>query len=140
MPTSKLKLIIYSDGGARGNPGPAGAGAVILDADNRQVLHELSEFLGETTNNQAEYRALILALEKAVELEPASICCYLDSELLVEQLCGRYKVKNPELKLRFLEAMQVIGTHSVSFHHIPREKNQHADALANQAMDQGTAR
>ena len=90
------KLVIYTDGGARGNPGPAGIGAVIYDADRRLVA-EVSEYLGVATNNQAEYQALIAALKKAVSLGAAELECYLDSELVVKQLKREYKVKNKAL-------------------------------------------
>ncbi len=132
-----LHLITYSDGGARGNPGPAGAGAVVLDQATGQVLAEISLYLGEMTNNQAEYRALLTALTKANELNAQSITCYLDSELIVEQMKGRYKVKNPGLKELYLQAVELIGLKQVTFKHIPREKNSHADRLANEAMDRG---
>ncbi|OIP97097.1 hypothetical protein AUK40_04020 [Candidatus Wirthbacteria bacterium CG2_30_54_11] len=137
MTTPAISLITYSDGGARGNPGPAGAGAVVIDQSSKEVLAEISLYLGETTNNQAEYRALIAALGKANELNAQSITCYLDSELIVEQMKGRYKVKNPGLKELYLQAIALVGLKKVSFRHIPREQNSHADRLANEAMDRG---
>lgn len=128
---------IYSDGGARGNPGPAGIGAIIYDAKG-QVLAEISEFLGTATNNQAEYKALIAALKKAKELEVKELECYLDSELVVKQLKREYKVKNADLAPLFLQIHNLtISFKNISFHHIPREQNKVADKLANLAMDKG---
>lgn len=131
------KLIIFSDGGARGNPGPAGIGAVLYNED-KKIVAEISQYLGETTNNQAEYRALIAALKKARELGGQEIACYLDSELVVKQLNREYKVKNKDLAPLFLEVYNLsLGFQKVSFIHIPREKNSVADRLANEAMDRG---
>lgn len=131
------KVITFSDGGARGNPGPAGIGAIIYD-DKRRVLAEISEYLGETTNNQAEYRALIAALKKAQGLAASEVECYLDSELVVRQLNGEYKVKNKDLAPLFLEIHNLrLGFKRISFNHVPREENREADRLANEAMDRG---
>jgi ribonuclease HI len=131
------KVITFSDGGARGNPGPAGIGAIIYD-DKRRVLAEISEYLGETTNNQAEYRALIAALKKAQGLAASEVECYLDSELVVRQLNGEYKVKNKDLAPLFLEIHNLrLGFKRISFAHVPREENREADRLANEAMDRG---
>jgi ribonuclease HI len=128
---------IYSDGGARGNPGPAGIGAVIYDAKG-QVIAEISEFLGTATNNQAEYKALIAALKKAKELGVKELECYLDSELVVKQLKREYKVKNADLAPLFLQIHNLtISFKNITFHHIPREQNKVADKLANLAMDKG---
>jgi len=129
------KLITFSDGGARGNPGPAGIGAVIYDAEKNKVA-EISRYLGETTNNQAEYRALIAALHKSAELKAKEVECYLDSELVVKQLNREYKVKNAELAPLFLEVHNIsLSFKKIRFIHIPREKNKEADKLANEAMD-----
>lgn len=131
------KLIIFSDGGARGNPGPAGTGAIIYNED-KQVVAEVSNFLGVATNNQAEYQALISALQKAVSLGAVEVACYLDSELVVRQLNREYKVKNKELAPLFLQVYNLsLGFKKISFHHIPREQNKEADRLANEAMDRG---
>lgn len=131
------RIIIFSDGGARGNPGPAGIGAVLYNED-KKIIAEISHYLGETTNNQAEYRALIAALKKARELGGQEIACYLDSELVVKQLNREYKVKNKDLAPLFLEVYNLsLGFQKVSFIHIPREKNSVADRLANEAMDRG---
>jgi ribonuclease HI len=140
MRMRELNLRIFTDGGARGNPGPAGIGAVITDADTGETLKELHAYIGETTNNQAEYRAVIMALEEAVELAPDSVMVVADSELLVRQLNGEYKVKNQDLAKRFLEVRNLetrLGK-PVRYRHVPREQNKEADALANKAMDEGT--
>ncbi|MDD3301875.1 MAG: ribonuclease HI family protein [Patescibacteria group bacterium] len=130
-----MKLISFSDGGARGNPGPAGIGAVLYNEKN-ELLEELSFYLGETTNNQAEYRALIMAMEKAQALGATEMECYLDSELVVKQLNREYKVKNQDLAPLFLKVHNIsLAFKKISFHHVPREKNSIADGLANQAMD-----
>lgn len=130
-----MKLISFSDGGARGNPGPAGVGAVLYNEKN-EIIEELSRYLGETTNNQAEYQALIMALEKAQALGATEMECYLDSELVVKQLNREYKVKNQDLAPLFLKVHNIsLSFKKISFHHVPREKNSIADGLANQAMD-----
>jgi len=131
------KIIIHSDGGARGNPGPAGIGA-ILNAEDGIVLAEISKYIGETTNNQAEYKALIAGLEKAKELKAEEVDCYLDSELVVKQLNHEYKVKNAELAPLFLKVYNLsLSFKKVIFIHVRREYNKEADNLANQAMDRG---
>lgn len=129
------KIIIFSDGGARGNPGPAGAGAVLYDK-NKKIIANISKFLGHTTNNQAEYQALILALEKAIIFKAKEVICYLDSELVVRQLKHEYKVKNKDLAPLFLKIHNLsLQFDKIAFFHIPREQNQVADKLANEAMD-----
>lgn len=131
------KLTIYSDGGARGNPGPGGIGAVIYDEEGNK-LAEVSEYLGECTNNQAEYRAILAAIQKAKEFKTKELDCYLDSELVVKQLKGEYKVKNAELAPLFVKVYnETLDFQKVNFHHVRREKNKEADKLANQAMDRG---
>jgi ribonuclease HI len=131
------KAIIFSDGGARGNPGPAGIGAVIYDKD-KNILAEVSRFLGVSTNNQAEYKALIEALKKAIELKISEVEAYLDSELVVKQLNREYKVKNKDIAPLFLEVYNLSQQFkSVKFSHVRREQNKEADRLANIAMDKG---
>ena len=131
-------LISYTDGGARGNPGPAGIG-VVLKTKNGETVGEWSKFLGITTNNQAEYRALLLALEEARSLGVEELECRLDSELVVKQLRGEYKVKHPDLKPLFAQVLSLISSFKhVSFNYIPRTLNKEADHLANQAMNQWT--
>jgi len=131
------KLIIFTDGGARGNPGPAGIGVAIYD-EKKKLVAELSAFLGVATNNQAEYQALIAALKKAGELGVSELDCYLDSELVVRQLKREYKVKNKDLAPLFLTIHNLsLNFKKISYTHIPRERNQEADRLANEAMDRG---
>jgi ribonuclease HI len=134
-----MKLTIQTDGGARGNPGPAGIGVVI--SEGSRTLEEHAEYLGVTTNNQAEYRAVILGLERAVALGAKDVEVVTDSELLVKQANGEYKVKNPDIAKRFLEMKNLctrIGR--VKFRHVRREYNKRADELSNIAMDKGGKR
>ncbi len=131
------KLIIYTDGGARGNPGPAGCGAVIFD-EHKNIIAEISEFIGKATNNQAEYQAVVFAIKKAREFTAEILDFYLDSELVVKQLNREYKVKNKELALLFVQIYnETLNFKKVSFSHIRREFNKEADKLANLAMDRG---
>jgi len=135
----KNKITIFTDGGARGNPGPAGIGVVIngLSA-GKQVF---GEFIGNTTNNEAEYRALITALQKIIELSGEDkiekIDCYADSELMVKQLNGQYKVKDSNLRGLFLEVskLKLKIKASIVFHHIKRAKNAEADAIYNEVLN-----
>jgi ribonuclease HI len=132
---------IYTDGGARGNPGPAGSGAVIKflheDGAEGEVLAALHAYIGETTNNQAEYQAIILGLQKAQELGAQRVDLFMDSELAVKQLNGEYKVKNPGIAKKFLEVYRLLqGFQHVSIRHVPREQNREADALVNAAIDE----
>ena len=131
---------IYTDGGARGNPGPAGAGAVIFDTNMRKVA-EASSFLGVQTNNWAEYEAVILGLSTLLEKigqEKTSVHVRLDSQLIERQLIGEYRVKDEALYLQYLKVQKLMQQfESVTFEHVPREKNKEADALANKAMDEG---
>lgn len=134
-----MNLLIYTDGGARGNPGPAGIGVVLVDKASGDKVEEHSVFLGKTTNNQAEYKAAIFGLERAVALGAASVELIADSELLVKQARGEYRVKNADLAKRFLELKNLetrLGGR-VQYRHVIREHNKRADALANQAMDRG---
>ncbi len=129
-------IIIYTDGAARGNPGPAGAGAV-LSTEGGELIAEVSEYLGEMTNNQAEYRALLLALLEAKRHGATRLEIYSDSELMVKQLRGEYRVKNDGLKPLYAEILRhlrQIGRYTIE--HVPREKNSLADALANRAIDE----
>ncbi len=138
-----MRILIHTDGGARGNPGPAGVGAVIADADGKK-LAEVSEYIGEATNNFAEYEALIRALLKAKELfgeklRDMDVEARLDSELVVRQLEGAYKVRDASLKEQFakLARMRLEDFPSISFTHVRREQNADADALVNKAIDSG---
>jgi ribonuclease HI len=133
-------LVAHSDGGARGNPGPAGYGVVIEDHSGRKVA-ALSQYLGHQTNNFAEYQGLIAALEYAVAHQPKALKVISDSELLVRQIKGIYKVKNATLKDLHARAKELIAQLDwFSIGHALREHNQEADRLANQAMDKGTGR
>ncbi len=129
------KIIIFTDGGARGNPGPAGIGAVLYD-NKKQLLTKISRYIGETTNNQAEYQALIAALKKAKELGGQELEVFLDSELVVKQLNREYKVKNKELAPLFLEVYNLsLNFSKITFTHVYRESNKEADRLVNEALD-----
>ena len=131
--TEKLK--IYTDGASRGNPGPAAIGIVFYDADDN-LLAEHKEKLGEQTNNYAEYMAVIRALEICTEHSVSEIDFYCDSQLLTKQMVGEYKVKAPQIKPLYEQAKTLVGQFSnVGFHHVRREFNKEADALANQALD-----
>jgi ribonuclease HI len=133
-------LIAHSDGGARGNPGPAGYGVVIKDESGKKVA-ALSEYLGHQTNNFAEYQGLIAALEYAIKHGPKAIKLISDSELLVRQIKGIYKVKNAVLQDLHGRAKELIAQLDwFSIGHALREHNQEADRLANEAMDKGMGR
>ena len=133
-------LIAHSDGGARGNPGPAGYGVLIHDESGRKVA-ALSEYLGHQTNNFAEYQGLIAALEYALQNGPKALKLISDSELLVRQIKGVYKVKNPTLQDLYARAKELIAKLDwFSIGHALREHNQEADRLANAAMDKGMGR
>jgi ribonuclease HI len=136
-----MKVIVEADGGSRGNPGPAGYGAVVLDAATEEVLAERQAGLGVTTNNVAEYQGLIAGLRAAVELGATDVEVRMDSKLVVEQMSGRWQVKHPAMKPLALEAAKLVRElGSVRFGWIPRSRNARADALANQAMDAQAAR
>ncbi|MFI7574022.1 bifunctional RNase H/acid phosphatase [Micromonospora sp. NPDC049497] len=129
-------VVVEADGGSRGNPGPAGYGAVVRDADTGEVLAERSESIGRATNNVAEYRGLIAGLEAAAELGATEVEARMDSKLVVEQMCGRWQIKHPGLRPLAAQAAGLVGRFAaVRFSWIPRERNRHADALANAAMD-----
>ncbi|MEV0229574.1 bifunctional RNase H/acid phosphatase [Nonomuraea sp. NPDC050786] len=130
--------IIEADGGSRGNPGPAGYGAVVMDASDGQVLAEAAEAIGVTTNNVAEYRGLIAGLQAALRLggEGAPVAVRMDSKLVIEQMAGRWKIKNEGLRPLAMEAGSLVRRLRVTeWTWIPRERNKHADRLANEAMD-----
>jgi ribonuclease HI len=138
--TPEQYLIAHSDGGARGNPGPAGYGVVIKDEAGRKVA-ALSQYLGHQTNNFAEYQGLIAALEYAIEHGNKALKVVSDSELLVRQIKGIYKVKNSTLQELHGRAKELIGQLDwFSIEHALREHNREADELANQAMDKGMGR
>jgi ribonuclease HI len=132
---SYAKLIIYTDGGARNNPGPAGIGAVLMD-ENRKIIFEISEYIGEATNNQAEYKAVIAALKKAKEAGVEFLDFYLDSELVVKQLNREYRVKDKDLAPLFLQVHNLsMSFKKITFKHVGRELNEEADRLVNLAID-----
>jgi ribonuclease HI len=134
MPRIK-KLIIETDGASRGNPGLAGAGVIIKDEAEHRIRH-IAEFLGSMTNNQAEYRALIIGLKAAAEYNPESVTVRMDSELVVRQMNGVYKVKHPSMLPLYLEAIELMkALPDVEIVHVPRERNPGADQVANLAID-----
>ncbi|MEH3142754.1 MAG: bifunctional RNase H/acid phosphatase [Mycobacterium kyogaense] len=131
-----MKVLIEADGGSRGNPGPAGFGAVVWSADRAEVLAEAKEAIGRATNNVAEYRGLIAGLEAAAQVGATDVEVRMDSKLVVEQMAGRWRVKHPDLAVLHQQAQErAAAFESVSYSWIPREQNSAADALANQAMD-----
>ncbi|MFJ8532886.1 bifunctional RNase H/acid phosphatase [Streptomyces sp. NPDC093591] len=132
------EFIVEADGGSRGNPGPAGYGAVVVDAATGQTLAERAEYIGIATNNVAEYRGLLAGLRAARELDPtATVHVRMDSKLVIEQMSGRWKIKHPDMKPLAFEAARILPATQVTYEWIPREQNKHADRLANEAMDAG---
>jgi ribonuclease HI len=133
-----VKATLYTDGGSRGNPGPA-ALAYVLEADDGTVLEARGERIGVATNNVAEYRALVVGLARAVEFGVRELEVVSDSELLVKQMRGEYKVKNRSLQGLFLDASEhARGLYAVSYRHVRREHNELADRLVNEALDAAT--
>lgn len=129
------KITVYADGGARGNPGPAAIGVVVIDGQGN-IIERVSRYIGRSTNNQAEYAALIAGLEAAIKLRAEETYIYLDSELLVKQLQGRYAVKSPHLMPLFQRARSLLDRlPRATISHVPREANKLADALVNQALN-----
>lgn len=139
-----MNYTLYADGGARGNPGPAGAGAVAFDSIGKRAI-EVSDYLGETTNNVAEYEAILRGLKALRDafdegyFDHRGVIVRMDSELVIKQLRGEYKVKHPNLINRYLEVKNLFARSfpHISFEHVPREQNKDADELANRAMDKG---
>ncbi|MEU9957258.1 bifunctional RNase H/acid phosphatase [Streptomyces sp. NPDC050982] len=132
------ELIVEADGGSRGNPGPAGYGAVVIDAATGETLAEAAEYLGVTTNNVAEYSGLVAGLRAARELDPtATVRVRMDSKLVVEQMSGRWQIKHPAMRPLAAEARSILPADQVTYEWIPRAENKHADRLANEAMDAG---
>lgn len=131
-----MKVIVEADGGSRGNPGPAGYGAVVFSGDRSAVLAERKESIGRATNNVAEYRGLIAGLTAAAELDATEVVVFMDSKLVVEQMSGRWRVKHPDLLELNREAVQLARRFGqIEYGWIPRAQNAHADRLANEAMD-----
>jgi ribonuclease H / adenosylcobalamin/alpha-ribazole phosphatase len=130
------RLVVEADGGSRGNPGPAGFGAVVRDPQSGTVLAEVSEAIGVATNNVAEYRGLIAGLRAAVGVDPAcTVEVRMDSQLVVEQMSGRWAIRHEGMRRLAEEARSVLPPDRVSYTWVPRERNAHADLLANRAMD-----
>lgn len=133
-------FIVEADGGSRGNPGPAGYGAVVIDPETGETLAEAAEYIGTATNNVAEYRGLLAGLRAAHALDPeADVRVRMDSKLVVEQMSGRWKIKHPDMRPLAAEARSVFPPSRVTYEWIPREENKYADRLANEAMDAGKA-
>lgn len=131
-----MKLTIFSDGATRGNPGPSSA-AAILRSESGEIVAIVAEFLGESTNNRAEYLAVFAGIRRARELGADEVALFLDSKLAVEQIAGRWKIKNPELKILAGKiAAELSHFRKWSIAHIPREKNRDADAAANKILDE----
>ena len=136
-PGKLLRARVYSDGASRGNPGMAGAGAAILDAETGEVVELLKRYLGRQTNNVAEYQAAILGLTRARELGVREVELVADSQLLIRQLGGRYQVKHPGIRPLYEEALGLLKTFAkVKLVHVPREMNTLADEMSNRAIDE----
>lgn len=132
------EIVTFTDGGSRGNPGPSASG-VVISTTNGQVLEEFGRFLGVTTNNQAEYKAIKFALEEVAKYRPKRVRCYMDSELAVKQLNGIYRVKNRDLLPIYLEIKKLAQLYDTTFEHVYREKNKPADKQVNLAIDAALA-
>lgn len=131
-----MRLLIHTDGAARGNPGPAGAGAILRDAATGEVLAEIAQGLGRATNNVAEWTAVRLALEEARTLGATRVDLRMDSELVARQITGIYRVKHPDLKPIHAAVMALLsGFDGYTIGHVPRELNKDADRLSNVAID-----
>jgi len=138
MKRQGMRLLIHTDGAARGNPGPAGAGAILRDAATGEVVAEIAEPLGHATNNVAEWTAVLLALEDARRLGATHVDLRMDSELVARQISGIYRVKHPDLKplhAAVMELLRGLGGYTVG--HVPRDLNKDADRLSNVAIDGG---
>jgi ribonuclease HI len=131
------RLLIHTDGAARGNPGPAGAGALLQDAETRETVAEIARFLGERTNNYAEWTAVELALLEARELGADVVDLRTDSQLVARQIAGRYRVRHADLKPIHARVMALLaGFAGYTVGHVPRERNLDADRLSNVAIDE----
>lgn len=131
-----MPFILQADGAAKGNPGPAGAGAVLFAPDGT-VVAELRKHLGHATNNRAEYEALVMGLEEAQRRRIEGLLIRLDSELLVRQMKGEYRIRNEALRPLATRAVRLIAELGARIEHVPRERNTHADRLANEAVERG---
>lgn len=130
-------LKVYCDGGSRGNPGPAASG-VVFTTDDDQIIEQFGKYWGVTTNNQAEYRAVDIALDRLIDYEVRQVLFYLDSELVVKQLNGEYRVKNPDLKPIYESIKAKVTGKDITFTHVYREHNKLADAQVNLCLDEHT--
>lgn len=130
------QYVIEADGGSRGNPGPAAYGTVVRDANDGRIVAEAAGYLGETTNNVAEYNGLVTGLQIVARLDPeAHVEARLDSKLVVEQMSGRWKIKHPDMRQLALQARDAFPAHQVTYTWVPREQNKLADALVNESLD-----
>jgi ribonuclease HI len=135
-PATRRRLIVEADGGSRGNPGPAAYGALVRDPDSGDVIRDDARYLGETTNNVAEYSGLVSALTMARAIDPdALVEARLDSKLVVEQMSGRWKIKHEAMRALALQARALLPRDQVTYRWVPRAQNSAADRLANEAMD-----
>ena len=138
---TELRVTVEADGGSRGNPGPAGYGAVVRETATGEILLERYASLGMNTNNVAEYSGLIAGLTAALELDATHVDVRMDSKLVVEQMSGRWQIKNPGLRPLAAQAATLVGRfQAVTLDWIPRERNKAADALANRAMDEAAGK
>ncbi len=129
------RATLHTDGGARGNPGPAAIGFVLSGIGSAPILYK--EYLGKATNNQAEYRALLAGMLRAQKEGVKDLMCYLDSELVVKQVRGEYRVKNEDLRMFLVQIRDLLSSFdSITFQHVPRAKNKIADGLVNEALDE----
>lgn len=137
LPLPKKRLFLYIDGASRGNPGPAGVGVIIYD-EKKKLVDELCEYIGKTTNNVAEYRALLIALERARSLGAETLIIYSDCELLIRQMAGEYRVKDKTLRNFYQRARgNLKNFRRVDIRYIARERNKRADRLANKGINLG---
>jgi ribonuclease HI/pterin-4a-carbinolamine dehydratase len=137
--TNSKAVKLYTDGGSRGNPGPAGIGYVIYSLED-SVVKKYGKYIGDTTNNFAEYTALLYGLEECQKIGVEKVRVFMDSELVVKQLSGQYRVKNVELKSIYEKVKMLSGAfEDITFSHVPRERNQVADGLVNKALDEAAS-
>ena len=130
-----MKLFIHTDGGARGNPGPGAIGVVVLD-EKKKVIKEIGKYIGKSTNNEAEYKAVVEGLKTCKEMGGKELKFFIDSLLVVSQLNGKFKIKEPRMKTFFNEAKMIEKSfESVKYIHVPREKNYIADKIVNEVLD-----
>lgn len=135
--TKPIGVTVHIDGGARGNPGPAGAGVVLRAADDGTILHQAGLYIGHATNNVAEYQALLAGLRAAGKIGASEVAIFSDSELLVRQMIGQYRVKNEGLRPLYVKALELAAKFKrCTYTHVRRELNKDADRLVNQAIDQ----